>query len=107
MDITIRIGNKVVEGVKPSTVKLTINNVDPFTVGERTNVYSATVKVPRTETNDAIFASERFPMFYTKRTCISRMCISVGWLRRSPMDSSWHKSRRKRTGTVFRLFRIP
>ena len=66
MDITIRIGNKVVEGVKPSTVKLTINNVDPFTVGERTNAYSATVKVPRTETNDAIFASERFPMFYTK-----------------------------------------
>lgn len=66
MDITIRIGNKVVEGVKPSTVKLTINNVDPFTVGERTNTYSATVKVPRTETNDAIFASERFPMFYTK-----------------------------------------
>lgn len=67
MDITIRIGNKVVEGVKPSTVKLTINNVDPFTVGERTNSYSATVKVPRTETNDAIFASERFPMFYTKK----------------------------------------
>lgn len=67
MDITIRIGNKVVEGVKPSTVKLTISNVDPFTVGERTNTYSATVKVPRTETNDAIFASERFPMFYTKK----------------------------------------
>lgn len=67
MDITIRIGNKVVEGVKPSTVKLTINNVDPFTVGERTNTYSATVKVPRTETNDAIFASERFPTFYTKK----------------------------------------
>lgn len=67
MDITIRIGDKVVEGVKPSTVKLTINNVDPFTVGERTNVYSATVKVPRTETNDAIFASERFPMFYAKK----------------------------------------
>lgn len=67
MDITIRIGDKVVEGVKPSTVKLTINNVDPFTVGERTNTYSATVKVPRTETNDAIFASERFPMFYTKK----------------------------------------
>lgn len=66
MDITIRIGDKVVEGVKPSTVKLTINNVDPFTVGERTNAYSATVKVPRTETNDTIFASERFPMFYTK-----------------------------------------
>ena len=66
MDITIRIGDKVVEGVKPSTVKLTINNVDPFTVGERTNTYSATVKVPRTETNDAIFASERFPMFYAK-----------------------------------------
>lgn len=67
MDITIRIGDKVVEGVKPSTVKLTINNVDPFTVGERTNTYSATVKVPRTETNDTIFASERFPMFYTKK----------------------------------------
>lgn len=67
MDITIRIGNRVVEGVKPSTVKLTINNVDPFTVGERTNAYSATVKVPRTETNDAIFASERFPRFYTKK----------------------------------------
>lgn len=67
MDITIRIGNKVVEGVKPSTVKLTINNVDPFTVGERTNAYSATVKVPRTETNDTIFASERFPMFYAKK----------------------------------------
>lgn len=67
MDITIQIGNRIVEGVKPSTVKLTINNVDPFTVGERTNTYSATVKVPRTETNDAIFASERFPMFYTKK----------------------------------------
>lgn len=66
MDVSIRIGNRVVEGVKPSTVKLTINNVDPFTVGERTNAYSATVKVPRTETNDAIFASERFPMFYAK-----------------------------------------
>lgn len=66
MDITIRIGNKVVEGVKPSTVKLTINNVDPFMVGERTNAYSATVKVPRTEINDTIFASERFPMFYKK-----------------------------------------
>lgn len=68
MDITIRIGNKVVEGVKPSSVKLTINNVDPFTVGERMNTYSATVKVPRTETNDAIFASERFPMFYAKKS---------------------------------------
>jgi hypothetical protein len=66
MDITIRIGNKVVEGVKPSTVKLTINNVDPFMIGERTNAYSATVKVPRTEINDTIFASERFPMFYKK-----------------------------------------
>lgn len=57
----------MVEGIKPSTVKLTINNVDPFTVGERTNTYSATIKVPRTHTNDVIFASERFPMFYAKK----------------------------------------
>ena len=67
MEISIRINGLMVEGIKPSTVKLTINNVDPFTIGERTNAYSATIKVPRTHTNDVIFASERFPMFYVKK----------------------------------------
>lgn len=51
----------MVEGIKPSTVKLTINNVDPFTIGERTNMYSATIKVPRTRTNDVIFARTLYP----------------------------------------------
>ena len=61
MQVSIRINNLMVEGIKPSTVKLTINNVDPFTIGERTNMYSATIKVPRTRTNDVIFARTLYP----------------------------------------------
>jgi hypothetical protein len=65
-DTVIRINGVNVEGVKPSGVKLTINNVDPFLIGERTNSYSATVKVPRTPSNDALFKAERWPNLYTK-----------------------------------------
>ena len=65
-DTVIRINGVNVEGVKPSSVKLTINNVDPFLIGERTNSYSATVNVPRTPSNDALFKAERWPNLYTK-----------------------------------------
>ena len=65
-DTVIRINGVNVEGVEPSSVKLTINNVDPFLIGERTNSYSATVNVPRTPSNDALFKAERWPNLYTK-----------------------------------------
>ena len=39
MEISIRINGLMVEGIGPSTVKLTINNVDPFTFFNNAEVY--------------------------------------------------------------------
>lgn len=61
MDLTIRINGEVIDGVTASSVKLTINNPDPLKFTEQTASYSGTINVPRSEVNDRVFRSERFP----------------------------------------------
>lgn len=61
MDLTIRINGEVIDGVSANSVKLTINNPDPLKFTEQTVSYSGTINVPRSEVNDRVFRSERFP----------------------------------------------
>ena len=61
MDLTIRINGEVIDGVTTNSVKLTINNPDPLKFTEQTVSYSGTINVPRSEVNDRVFRSERFP----------------------------------------------
>lgn len=61
MDLTIRINGEVIDGVTPNSVKLTINNPDPLKFTEQTVSYSGTINIPRSEVNDRVFRSERFP----------------------------------------------
>ena len=61
MDLTIRINGEVIDGVSANSVKLTINNPDPLKFTEQTVSYSGTISVPRSEVNDRVFRSERFP----------------------------------------------
>ena len=66
MDLTIRINGEVIDGVTPNSVKLTINNPDPLKFTEQTVSYSGTINVPRSEVNDRVFRSERFPGAFTR-----------------------------------------
>ena len=66
MDLTIRIDGVVIDGVTPNSVKLTINNPDPLKFTEQTVSYSGTINVPRSEVNDRVFRSERFPGTFTR-----------------------------------------
>lgn len=61
MDLTIRINGEAIDGVTLNSVKLTINNPDPLKFTEQTVSYSGTINVPRSEVNDRVFRSERFP----------------------------------------------
>lgn len=61
MDLTIRIDGELIDGVAANSVKLTINNPDPLKFTEQTVSYSGTINVPRSEVNDRVFRSERFP----------------------------------------------
>lgn len=61
MDLTIQINGEVIDGVSANSVKLTINNPDPLKFTEQTVSYSGTITVPRSEVNDRVFRSERFP----------------------------------------------
>lgn len=61
MDLTIRINGEAIDGVSANSVKLTINNPDPLKFTEQTVSYSGTINVPRSEVNDRVFRSERFP----------------------------------------------
>lgn len=61
MDLTIRINGEVIDGVTANSVKLTINNPDPLKFTEQTVSYSGTINIPRSEVNDRVFRSERFP----------------------------------------------
>ena len=61
MDLTIRINGEAIDGVSADSVKLTINNPDPLKFTEQTVSYSGTINVPRSEVNDRVFRSERFP----------------------------------------------
>lgn len=66
MDLTIRINGEVIDGVSANSVKLTINNPDPLKFTEQTVSYSGTINVPRSEVNDRVFRSERFPGKFTR-----------------------------------------
>lgn len=61
MDLTIRINGEVIDGVAANSVRLTINNPDPLKFTEQTVSYSGTINIPRSEVNDRVFRSERFP----------------------------------------------
>lgn len=61
MDLAIRINGEVIDGVSASSVKLTIDNPDPLKFTEQTVSYSGTINIPRSEVNDRVFRSERFP----------------------------------------------
>lgn len=61
MDLAIRINGEVIDGVSANSVKLTINNPDPLKFTEQTVSYSGTINIPRSEVNDRVFRSERFP----------------------------------------------
>lgn len=66
IEISVKIDNVAVEGISPSSVKLTINNADPLKFTDRTVAYSASINVPRTEVNDRIFKEMRTPWLFTK-----------------------------------------
>ena len=66
MDLTIRINGEAIDGVTASSVKLTINNPDPLKFTEQTVSYSGTINVPRSEVNDRVFRSERFPGMFAR-----------------------------------------
>lgn len=56
----------LLDGVAPGAVKLTINNPDPIKFSERTVSYSGSITVPRSQVNDRVLKSERFPGYYTR-----------------------------------------
>lgn len=66
MDLMIRINGEVIDGVSANSVKLTINNPDPLKFTEQTVSYSGTINIPRSEVNDRVFRSERFPGKFTR-----------------------------------------
>lgn len=68
MDLTIRINGEVIDGVSANSVKLTINNPDPLKFTEQTVSYSGTINIPRSEVNDRVFRSERFPGKFIRTT---------------------------------------
>lgn len=61
MDLAIRINGELIDGVSANSVKLTINNPDPLKFTEQTVSYSGAIDIPRSEVNDRVFRSERFP----------------------------------------------
>lgn len=66
MDLAIRINGELIDGVTANSVKLTINNPDPLKFTEQTVSYSGTINIPRSEVNDRVFRSERFPGAFTR-----------------------------------------
>lgn len=68
MEVKIRIDGVLIDGVTPGSVKLNINNPDPLKFTDPTVSYTASISLPRTETNDRVFRSERFPNLYTRTT---------------------------------------
>lgn len=66
MDVQIRINGVLLDGVTSGAVKLTINNPDPIKFSERTVSYSGSITVPRSQVNDRVLKSERFPGYYTR-----------------------------------------
>lgn len=59
MDIKIQINGVFLEGLTKTDVKLSINASSPYSFGESTRTYSATIKAPRNKTNDMVFCQMR------------------------------------------------
>ena len=78
MDITIRIDGVPLDGITKDSVRLNINNPDPFTLSDPTVTYTASIEVPRSENNDMIFRADRYPWLYTRTAPYSADLIFDG-----------------------------
>ena len=78
MDIVVRIDGVPLDGISKDAVKLNINNPDPFTLSDPTVTYTASIEVPRSENNDMIFRSDRYPWLYTRTAPYSADLIFDG-----------------------------
>lgn len=68
MDLAIQVNDELIDGVTANSVKLTIDNPDPLKFTEQTVSYSGTINVPRSEVNDRVFRSERFPGIFVRKS---------------------------------------
>ena len=68
MDVNIRINGVLLDGVSAGSVKLNINNPDPFTFSDPTVSYTASIEVPRSDINDRVFRADRFPWLFDRST---------------------------------------
>lgn len=66
MDVNIRINGVKLDGVSAGSVKLNINNPDPFSFSDPTVSYTGSIEVPRSEVNDRIFRADRWPWMFTR-----------------------------------------
>lgn len=66
MEISIRIDGVPLDGITKNSVRLNINNPDPFTLSDPSVSYTASIEVPRSENNDRIFRAARYPWLYTR-----------------------------------------
>lgn len=78
MDVSIRIDGVPLDGITKDSVKLNINNPDPFTLSDPSVSYTASIEVPRSENNDRIFRSDRYPWLYTRTVPYSADLIFDG-----------------------------
>lgn len=68
MDVNIRINGVLLDGVSAGSVKLNINNPDPFTFSDPTVSYTASIEVPRSDINDRVFRADRFPWLFDRNS---------------------------------------
>lgn len=66
MEVNIRINGVKLDGVSAGSVKLNINNPDPFSFSDPTVSYTGSIEVPRSEVNDRIFRADRWPWMFTR-----------------------------------------
>ena len=77
MDIKIQINGTFLEGLTKTDVKLSINASSPYSFGESTRTYSASIKAPRNRVNDGIFYQMR-NFGYVKRDMKYEARIYIG-----------------------------
>lgn len=78
MDIIVRIDGVPLDGISKDSVKLNVNNPNPFTLSEPTVTYTASIEVPRSENNDRIFRADRYPWLYARTAPYSADLIFDG-----------------------------
>lgn len=91
MNITqLKINGNIIEGLEDSSVKLSITNVSPVTITGDSVAFSATLKAPRTPTNDATFKGMNKALhncaFYEAELTIRTVPFSYyGWVSGKPV----------------------